>query len=270
MLWSLFSFAAKQGENFYHHDYAEAEARAAHRRYTAIVSSEEYKKALQNAGGSGRIKEDKILHIFSPNSSYKDNDGNFDIQKVIADLEEKIETSVSPKCASFLRTVLQSVEFVETDREDIVFAYDPSDDTVKYNKNHPAFGEIDFITVLIHELSHRIDFLSVQSWNEKEFSTAISGMQAVMDNSPATFTDYCFKHDKDGYLSDILDAGCFGKHDFPFGHSSDYWKDSGNQWREVFANFFSLEAIGDTEKLSFLEEWFPEIMKAYRNLDFSI
>ncbi len=268
------------------------EARAAQRRYVTLMKLDnggrlkvsvetktsrpgqvKVKKALHNGDESGIIKtnkSDNISRIFSPTSSYKDDKGNFDIEKAKADLEEKIETVVSAKCAPFLRTVLQSVEFVETGREDIVFGYDSRDDTVKYNKNHPAFGEIDFITATIHELSHRIDFLSVQSWKQNEFSTAISGMQAAMDNSPATFTEYCFQHDKDGYLSDVLDAGCLGKHDFPFFHPSDYWKDSGNQCREIFANIFSLEAIGDTEKLSSLEEWFPELMKAYHSLDFSI
>ena len=213
---------------------------------------------------------DNISRVFSPAGSYKDDKGNFDIQKAKADLEDKIDTVVSPKCAPFLRTALQSVEFMETDRFDVVLGYDANDDTVKYNQNHPSFGEIDFITANIHELSHRIDALSVQSWKNEEFSIAVSGMQALIDKSSTEMTEYCFQHDEDGYLSDILDGGCRGKYDLPYAHPSEYWSKTGNQEREIFANVFSLEAIGDTEKLSFLEDKFPELMKAYHDLDFSI
>ena len=59
-------------------------------------------------------------------------------------------------------------------------------------------------------------------------------------------------------------------YEFPFFHPSKYWETPGNCEREIFANIFSLEAIGDTEKLAFLDRNFPDLMEAYRNLDFSV
>jgi hypothetical protein len=35
---------------------------------------------------------------------------------------------------------------------------------------------------------------------------------------------------------------------------------------ETFANLFSLETIGDVEKLNYLKEKYPEILEAYFNL----
>ena len=80
------------------------------------------------------------------------------------------------------------------------------------------------------------------------------------------FLDYVERNDNEGFLSDILSALCEDTKRFPIYHEREYWREKGKKEAEVFANIFSLEAINDMEKLTFMEKNFPRIIDAYRRM----
>lgn len=80
---------------------------------------------------------------------------------------------------------------------------------------------------------------------------------------------YCWRNDKEGYLSDIIGALSESEYDLPFYHERSYWNEK-KKAAETFANLFSLESLGDMEKLSTLKNAFPRLLQAYESLDFSL
>ena len=52
-------------------------------------------------------------------------------------------------------------------------------------------------------------------------------------------------------------------------HRIDRWFVNSSE-KEIFANLFSLEAVGDMEKISFLKRCFPDLMKTFDGLDFAL
>lgn len=214
------------------------------------------RKALQNAANGGTITDGKISRIFSPISSYRNKDGDFDIHKAKEDLAEKIETIVSQKCAPFLRAMLDEVQYVRTNSPYVVFGYVSDLDVVLYNPQHPKFGEIDFITANIHELGHRIDKKLVHADLDKSFSESVSKMEKIIDSSPDSFVGFCRHSDKDGYLSDILDAGSGGKYAFPFGHEPEIWQIKGKKNQRYLLISFLWKHSVMMKKLPFLKRIF--------------
>ena len=90
-----------------------------------------------------------------------------------------------------------------------------------------------------------------------------------MEKKRSQFIDYSWENDEDGFISDIFSA--IDKSDiFMAGHSSVYWQRPGNREAEIYANLFSLEAIGDKKKIQYLRENFPEIMKEYDKIEFEV
>lgn len=150
------------------------------------------------------------------------------------------------------------------------YSRDINDDTFYYDPSHPNFADYDFRIAFTHELAHRIDRYWVHSIENAEFSKAIADAAAIVDSRPEFFLSYCKKHDKDGFLSDILDAMCESKYDFPTGHDYEYWQHPGKKIREIFSNLFSLETFRDTQKWIFLMENFPALIRAYLNFEYHI
>lgn len=91
--------------------------------------------------------------------------------------------------------------------------------------------------------------------------------EEVFARAPQKYLEYCRENDEEGVLSDIFSAICEDEYRLRFWHKKEYWQKEGNKEREIFANLFSLEAFGDTDKLNFLEEDFPEILEIYRQFE---
>lgn len=204
----------------------------------------------------------------APMEQYRTAEGDFDLDVALADYEKFLQT-VSEKNRILLQYAKDRVGYRQTKNPKVVFAYDKEKDTVLFNPGHPLFYEYDFRAAMTHELGHRIDRFFVQSAEQPGFITAIQEGRAVIDANPKLFIQFCEQNDKEGFLSDIMSAICGGKYKFPAGHDAAYWT-SEKQAKEIFANLFGLEAYNDTEKLTFLKEYFPSLVEAFNGLEFLV
>ena len=221
------------------------------------------RKAASNSGGASN---GSVMQAFKSMSEYRNASGEFDIESA-KESYQKFLTTVPEKNRMYLEQAMEAVEYREIDLEDLSFGYSLKKDTVYYNPNNPDMYSYPFEIVNTHELSHRIDGFFGQSWENEAFCDALQSAYQSMFTQSEDIVSYCKKNDNEGFLSDIFSALCKGEIEFPYSHNEEYW--NGNQYRapmETFANLFSLETIGDVEKLNYLKEKYPEILEAYFNL----
>ena len=194
-----------------------------------------------------------------PTKNYITSDGRLDVQKLQDDYQTFTQQMDAP-CQAYLQTMMQAVEFKSAKlSEDAPFGYSPSKDAFYYDTSRKSFHDIDLSIVTTHELSHRIDKLFLNMENDTIFVEKVKGAKQTIDSDPKKFQQFCIDNDKEGFLSDICSAVSESKYEFPQEHSEEYWKREGIKESEIFANFYSLVAFKDTQKLDFLRENLPEV-----------
>ena len=194
-----------------------------------------------------------------PTKNYITSDGTLDVQKLQDDYQAFTQQMDAP-CQAYLQTMMQAVEFKSAKLpESSPFGYSPSKDAFYYDTSRKSFHDIDLSIVTTHELSHRIDKLFLNVENDTNFVEKVKGAKQTIDSDPKKFQQFCIDNDKEGFLSDICSAVSEGRYRFPQEHSEEYWKRKGIKESEIFANFYSLVAFKDTQKLDFLREKLPEI-----------
>lgn len=162
-------------------------------------------------------------------------------------------------------------EFVEY-RENIdlpkAFRYNAFDDVIEYNPKHPNFYRYDFTFAQAHELSHRMDFLEYESFNNKAFEKAVEicSKRAMekFDEIQAWFVSGG-KYEDNAALSDIFSALTKGKIVVNVGHNKEYWKKKENVLSEIFANSSTLDVI-DSKTFDEVEHLLKEIFKSYKEI----
>ncbi len=205
-----------------------------------------------------------MLSMFQPAGQYLSRDGDFDLDTAKEDYRNFLQ-SAPEKNRIYLEQALDAVEYRKTKNKDVSFGYSAKNDAVVYNPSHPDFSNMDFAISMTHELGHRVDIFFANSWESLEFSQAIAVGKEIIAQNPQEFTDYAKQNDKEGALSDILDAISAGEYRFPFRHDMDYWEQEGIKEKEIFANLFTLETLQDTAKLRWFQNKFPDIWKAYQS-----
>lgn len=209
----------------------------------------------------GKRKAGKV-EVFRSMSEFQDSDGKFDLEAAKKDFRKFLQ-SVPEKNKIYLEAAMDGVEFQKDKHPKLVFGYEPKQDVIFYNPNHPAFKNYDFRVTLTHELGHRIDYkMFVESWENQSFSSAISKAKSIMEENLPRFIEFT-KHDTEGFLSDILSALCEDDYRFDMFHEKSYWMKPGNKEKDIFANLFSLETFRDDKKMMFLKNNFPELLEAY-------
>ena len=216
-------------------------------------------------------KTENALQVFKLNSQYKMPDGSFNIRDATKDYAEFL-TSVPEKNRILLEQSFAGVEYEQRKLKSAPFGYLAKDneDKILYDPTRRDFWGIDFTVANTHELAHRIDNFFIQSDNNPAFREAIQNAQKAFRGEPEKFQSYCEKNDKHGFLSDICSAISEGTWDFPAGHPAEYWARTGTKEKEIFANLFSLEAFDDKDKLVFLRDNFPGILKVYQNMEYEV
>jgi len=196
--------------------------------------------------------------------NYINEKGEFDLDAARKDYRQFLE-SVPKKNNIILRTVYEGTEMKRTSDKDVLFGYSPKRECILYNPDLPDFAALNMKNTFTHELAHRIDAMFQATTNNEALSAAIVKAEEKLKPSMQQYVDYSLASDRDGFISDIFSA--IGKvNEFAAGHGEAYWSKPGKREKEIFANLFSLEAVGDTEKLTFLNQHFPEIMKVYAEL----
>lgn len=194
-----------------------------------------------------------------PTKNYITPDGTLDVQKLQDDYQAFTQQMDAP-CQAYLQTMMQAVEFKQGNLpKNTPFGYSKSKDAFYYDTTQPSFNDLDFSIVTTHELSHRIDKLFLNVENDTNFVEKVKGAKQTIDSDPKKFQQFCIDNDKEGFLSDICSAVSEGRYRFPQEHSEEYWKRKGIKESEIFANFYSLVAFKDTQKLDFLREKLPEV-----------
>ena len=193
-----------------------------------------------------------------PTKNYITSDGTLDVQKLQDDYQTFTQQMDAP-CQAYLQTMMQAVEFKSAKlSEDAPFGYSPSKDAFYYDISRKSFHDIDLSIVITHELAHRIDNQFVNVAENENFRQKVSSSKQLIDNDPEKFQRFC-QTDTEGFASDICSAVCEGNYWFAYGHSKQYWQKKGIKESEIFANYYSLLAFQDKQKLNFLQENLPDI-----------
>lgn len=194
-----------------------------------------------------------------PTKNYITSDGRLDVQKLQDDYQAFTQQMDAP-CQAYLQTMMQAVEFKSAKLpESSPFGYSPSKDAFYYDISRKSFHDIDLSIVITHELAHRIDNQFVNVAENEEFRQKVSDSKQLIDSDPERFQKFCIENDEEGFLSDICSAVCEGDYEFEYGHLPSSWKQEGVKEREIFANYYSLVAFKDNQKLDFLKDNLPEI-----------
>lgn len=193
-----------------------------------------------------------------PTKNYITSDGTLDVQKLQDDYQTFTQQMDAP-CQAYLQTMMQAVEFKSAKLpESSPFGYSPSKDAFYYDIPRKSFHDIDLSIVITHELAHRIDNQFVNVAENENFRQKVSFSKQLIDNDPEKFQRFC-QTDTEGFASDICSAVCEGNYWFAYGHSKQYWQKKGIKESEIFANYYSLLAFQDKQKLNFLQENLPDI-----------
>lgn len=204
-------------------------------------------------------KSRKLPSDSMPTQNYITSDGRLDVQKLQDDYQTFTQQMDAP-CQAYLQTMMQAVEFKSAKlSEDAPFGYSPSKDAFYYDTSRKSFHDIDLSVVTTHELAHRIDSHFVNAAENEEFRQKVSDSKQLIDSDPERFQKFCIENDEEGFLSDICSAVCEGDYEFEYGHLPSSWKQEGVKEREIFANYYSLVAFKDNQKLDFLKDNLPEI-----------
>lgn len=203
-------------------------------------------------------KSRKLPSDSMPTKNYITSDGTLDVQKLQDDYQTFTQQMDAP-CQAYLQTMMQAVEFKSAKlSEDAPFGYSPSKDAFYYDISRKSFHDIDLSIVITHELAHRIDNQFVNVAENENFRQKVSSSKQLIDNDPEKFQRFC-QTDTEGFASDICSAVCEGNYWFAYGHSKQYWQKKGIKESEIFANYYSLLAFQDKQKLNFLQENLPDI-----------
>ena len=220
--------------------------------------AEESSERGQRESAPQPAKSRKLPSDSMPTQNYITSDGTLDVQKLQDDYQTFTQQMDAP-CQAYLQTMMQAVEFKSAKLpESSPFGYSPSKDAFYYDISRKSFHDIDLSIVITHELAHRIDNQFVNVAENENFRQKVSYSKRLIDNDPEKFQRFC-QTDTEGFASDICSAVCEGNYWFAYGHSKQYWQKKGIKESEIFANYYSLLAFQDKQKLNFLQENLPDI-----------
>lgn len=212
-------------------------------------------------GSGGGGSSSKLSSRSMPAKKYVTSDGKMDIDALRKDYDEFTQ-EMDEGCRTYLKQSMDSVEFKSAKlTEDSPFGYSPSLDAFCYDTSRKSFHDIDLSVVTTHELAHRIDSQFVHVAENEDFRQKVAASKQLIDNDPEKFQRFC-QTDTEGFVSDICSAVCEGNYWFAYGHSKQYWKQEGIKESEIFANYYSLVAFRDIQKLDFLQQNLPEVYES--------
>ena len=215
---------------------------------------------IGGSGGGG--SSSKLSSRSMPAKKYVTSDGKMDVDALRKDYDEFTQ-EMDEGCRTYLKQSMESVEFRASKLPDgAQFGYSPSKDALYYDPSQPSLKDMDLSVVATHELAHRIDSQFVHVAENEDFRQKVSASKQIIDAEPEKFQQFCIENDEEGFLSDICSAVCEGQYDFDYGHSTQYWKLFGNKEKEIFANYYSLVAFRDIQKLDFLQQNLPEVYES--------
>lgn len=231
----------------------------------------EQKERMKVLYGDGASEKDGASAIFMPNGIDREqsNAKGFNPVEYTEEYKKFLKT-VPEKNRMILEYAFNSTPVESTEKENVVLAYDPTSEKILYNEKHKNFLRVFSNRTLTHELAHRIDHMFSLTDGNDTLHKAIEAARKKVNVGNDIYIGYGAESDKDGFISDIFSALDNEPDVYDYYHSLKYWSKPGNREREIFANIFSLESIGDTGKLDFLRLHFPEIMREYDKIEMEV
>ena len=161
------------------------------------------------------------------------------------------------------------VEYILDDKLDCAFLYDTRNDVIRYNNKIENWDKYDKLYALTHENAHRVDYLDLKSWENKQFIQAIDNTsELILKNKDAV--DKVMQNDE--YASDFafndlisgLTQGLFNDILY-MGHVKEYYTSDKIRAMEIFANITCIDMSDSVVKKEF-EGIFKEIYDAYKEV----
>lgn len=151
-----------------------------------------------------------------------------------------------------------------------LMGYYPKSDEIRINPENLRVYAYDETYALVHEISHRMDFLQYRSFESKEFSEAIESARKTVYNNLETvkgWFDPGGKYEDSSALSDIISALTGNEVHGNLGHISEYWKEENTVSLEIFANLSAADLCGLPEMAEFQKGGLlHELYQAYRRI----
>lgn len=182
-----------------------------------------------------------------------------------------IESTGDDNAVQKLLMYSQAIEFVEDNTLKTAFAYNPSKDVILYNTKFEGFDLYDLNFAQAHELSHRMDFNEIHSWENEKFVNAVAVCKQKVYNMHEEIAEwFCVggKYCNDVALSDIISALSDGAMNDVLlaGHGEEYWNSNSEQiYIEIFANITSIDTLQYASKEEF-KDFLKEIYEAYKEM----
>ncbi len=223
----------------------------------------EYRKGMkgEEAGEEGP----NIAELFKTNAELLNENGDIDLTEAEKDYKEFL-TNVPARNRIHLEEANKKYKVVETNDTEVSMGFKRANREVLFNGKNLVKEGINYAVGKTHELAHGIDLDYVRSWKNEAFTAAIANMEKVISEDPQKFLKYTEENNGNGFLGDLLSAGCRGQYKFTTGHPEEYWKRNNTRAFEAFANLYSMESFSESENIKFVAENFPDVLKAYRNL----
>lgn len=224
---------------------------------------------LQDLNDPAALAADTYSDDFGWMDTYKDEDGNFDLQSALDDYRKFLQ-NVPKKCRIYLEQSVNAVGYEMRESTRSSFGYSNLEDKVLYNPRYHSFYDLKFPVANTHELAHRIDKFFVKAHKNEAFTRAIETSREILVQDIEKYMAFFEENPDFGFLSDIFSAICESDYNFPASHPKSYWQQDHNKADEIFANLFSLETFRDVNSLQFFKNNFPELFEAYNNLEYLI
>lgn len=176
----------------------------------------------------------------------------------------------SPEMVSKLVLYNDATEWITKTTVDHAFYYDEIEDVIVRNPNHPHYDKYDLNYVKIHELTHRIDVLEIETWKNELFENAIETCKKrVYDKKEEVLSmvDYGGIYEYDAAFNDIISGLTDGEFNayLTYGHPPSVWKDQRTKSMEIFANIACIDVLEYGSKNEF-EGILKEIYVAYKEM----
>ena len=233
----------------------------------ADMKYSDWKKTFVDGGSKDGLEiignGDKMKVVNAPTIN------NPKIKSAVEDFENKLLDSDGVEGhVTKMKFYNDMTEYELDEKSNAAFQYREDLDVITYNPNAPEFDLFDLNFVQAHELSHRMDILEYNSFDNQKFQTAIEKCRTkVADNADeiAKWFEAGGKYENEYAISDIISALSKNNIAVPVGHRDEYWEQSVNVSLELFANISAIDVLGSAGRDEF-EGLLKELYAAYKEI----
>lgn len=247
---------------YFHDEFTEGEQRAARNEdgKTYYVPSDMTYKEWKKSFVDGKTENLTEASFDGAEEKFKRDREKF---------KEKLENGETSLHRDKMLLYNEMTEYQRDSKLKTPFGYDSDSDVIKYNPSAPEYSKYDINYVLAHELSHRMDMLEYNSFDNESFNAAIEKSKEIAKKNKELIASWFItggKFEQNFAISDIISALTSNKIVVPVGHKDSYWKkDNRNVCLEIFANISAMDVLEDTAMDDF-KSMFEDLFNTYKEM----